>query len=192
VDLIHQRAHAAYGGVRFEPEIKIQKQLSITPFVEASFWWVGGDRGNPFQSNEDFVSFEDVDTFLIIEDNDFGLDIDCNYNAFKMEIGARFETFELSFRFGTFRALFAPHQDVYGKPPWGPSYRRLIGNELDIRLEWRLKESVKVRFGAAFLFDAYFLDDFVRARSIQMGAATPGIGTGMESALGMAELELEF
>ena len=191
-DKIHQRAHAAYGGIRVEPEIKLQKQLSITPFVEASFWWIGGDRGDPYQSNEDFISFEDVDTFMIVEDNDFGLDIDCNYNAIKTEIGVRFETFELSIRFGSFRVNFAPHQDLYGKAPWGASYHRLIGNEIDLRVEWRLKESVRVRIGAGFLFDAFFLDDTTRARSMLMGNPAPGHGSGRETAMGIAELMLEF
>jgi hypothetical protein len=191
-ELTHQRSHAGYGGIRFEPEIKLDKQLSITPFAECSFWWVGGDRGDPFESNEDYVSFEDVDTFLIMEDNDFGLDIDCNYNAFKAEMGVRFETFEIAIRIGSFRTLFAPNQDVYGKPPGGrSSYRRLLGNEVDLLVEWRLKESVRVKFGAAFLFDAYFLDDFSRARALLI-TGSPSGGTGTDAALGMAEILLEF
>ncbi|MHC4779178.1 MAG: hypothetical protein ACYTFG_11435 [Planctomycetota bacterium] len=188
-DLVHQRAHAAYGGFRIEPEIKLEKELTITPFVEASFWWVGGDRGNPYQSNEDYVSFEDVDTFLILEDNEFGLDVDCNYNAVKTEIGVRFETFELSFRFGTFRANFAPDQDLYGKAPMGAHFRRLLGNELDIRFNWKLKESVHIGLAAAFLFDGFFWDDTVRSRFI---GVTPASGTGTDAAMGVAELKVVF
>ncbi|GEM_PF-3593557 len=178
-ELIHQGAHAGYGGVRVEPEIKIEKQLSFTPFAEFSLWWIGGDRGDPHQSNHDYVSFEDVDTFLIMEDNEFGLDVDSNYNAIKAEIGARFETVELSVRFGTFHALFPPSHDVYGNPPdGGSSYRKLYGNELNIRLSWKVKECVKLGLGAGLLFDAFFWKDTLGARE--------------EMSLGIAEIMVEF
>ncbi|MHC5039905.1 MAG: hypothetical protein ACYTHM_21575 [Planctomycetota bacterium] len=188
-DLAHQRAHAAYGGARVEPEIKLGKALSLTPFFECSFWWLSGDRGDPYQSNEDYVSFEDVDTFLIMEDNEFGLDVDCNYNAIKVELGARLETITLSIRIGSFRANYAPHQDLYGKPPYGASFKRLMGNEVDILFEWRFKECVRVKLGAAFLFDGFFWDETVRSR----GTGTSfGAGTGTDAALAMAELGMEF
>lgn len=190
-DKVHQESHAAYAGFRLEPEIKVAKDTAVIPFGEFSFWFVGGDRGDPYANeNNDFISMEDVDTFLIMEDNDFGLDVDCNYRAFKGEVGVRFETMELSVRYGVFHVLYAPNQTAYGAPPFGgKSFSRELGNEVDLRFTLKLQECVKINLVAAFLFDAFFWDETVRARGLR---PNPWESTGTDAAMGLAELLLEF
>jgi len=187
-DKTHQGAHAFYAGFRVEP--KVSKEPDFRPFFELSFWWVGGDDGNPLDNNRDFVSFEDVDTLLIMESNDVGLDVDCNYRALKWEIGFKLETFEFSIRYGMFYLIHTPDHGYYGSPPGGRvHFSKLLGNEVDVRFSFKLQEHLTVSAVAAILFDAQFWDQTTEARGVR---PLPWHGSGREAALGQLELKLEF
>ncbi len=187
-DKTHQASHAFYAGARFEP--KVLDAPDFRPFFEMSYWWVGGDDGNPMRENRDFVSYESVGTLLIMESSSVGLDVDCNYRALKWELGFKLETFEFSVRYGMFHLIHSPYKPYYKYPPDGANhYSKILGNEVDVRFSIKVQEHLSVSAVAAMVFDAMFWDESTESRGVR---PLPWQGSGTDAGLGYLEIKLEF
>lgn len=140
---IKQLAFAGYGGGRYTfPDTPWQ------PFVEASYWWVSGDRDNTDRRQQNFLSYEDVNDALIIEDGLYGFDIDTNYEAIKCKAGFKpGKDWELSALYGSFsraRDRRAPDK---------------LGDEFDFNLRWDYTEDTTFKARLGFLTDSDYITE---------------------------------
>jgi len=183
-------SHSAYGihaGGRMEiplSDLGVSASTSAQNlFLDVSWWYLSGDDGDVLQDNEDFVSFESVESSLIIEGARYGFDIDTNYWAIKGEFGLRTEWGELSLFYGTYRLNERPIND-------GGAFKERLGNELDIRLRlFQPIENVEIAVAAAFLFDSNYFDSFVRFNS--SNPARPD-RAGTSEQMFVAEVKVKF
>jgi hypothetical protein len=107
------------------------------------------------------MSFESVESGLLVEGGTYGFDIDTNYRAVKIEVGLNIEFLRLSVFWGNYWANHAPLGNVGSTA----NIRDRIGNEVDIRLNVRLRENVHLGIAAAFLFQSDFFPGLVRERN---------------------------
>lgn len=66
-------------------------QMAGKPWVELAYWLLSGDKDSTDTKEDRFLSYENVDQFLILESDTFGLDIDTNYKAIKVSGGMFFD-----------------------------------------------------------------------------------------------------
>lgn len=186
--------HAAYGlyaGGRVElPLNMLGLSAAATSgevvFLDVSWWNLTGDKGNPFQSNNDYVSFESVESSLILEGARYGFDIDTNYWALKSELGIETSWGSLSIFYGSYRLLEKP----VGNSGSSSLFKERLGNELDIRLRlFQPIENVEIGFAAAFLFDANYFNSV--ASFYSGNPARPG-RAGTSEQLYVAEVKIKF
>lgn len=140
---IKQLAFAGYGGARCT-----FKDNPWQPFVEASYWWISGDKDNTDRRQQNFISYEDVNDTLIIEDGQYGFDIDTNYEALKCKAGFKpnKET-ELSVLFGTFQR--ARDRRAHDK----------LGDEIDFGFKWDYTEDATFKARLGLLSDSDYISE---------------------------------
>ena len=142
-------------------------------FLDGSFWHLSGDDGNPFQANEDFVSFESVQSGLLLEGAQYGFDIDTNYHAVKVEAGLNVEWMSLSFFWGHYALNHAPIGNVGSTA----AIRQQLGNEFDLRLRFMdlPVDNVEIGLALAFLSQADFFRGLTRERNrLEFGSGNIG------------------
>lgn len=121
-------------------------------FFDASFWYISGDDDDPNrETNNDLVTYEDIDTTLIMEDNDYGLDVDQNYWAIKFKTGCSLkpltkEDIRLEILYAHFSAIDAP----------GNRSKRM-GDEVDIRVIWEYSPDLMFALSCGFLFNSRYM-----------------------------------
>jgi hypothetical protein len=151
---VWQEAWAGYGGLRYF----FKGAEPADPYVEISGWYVSGDAGDTAAKNNDFLSFESVDSAMILE-GDLGLDVDCNYWAVKGEAGVKLpvpgNALKLVLFAGYFHLLRVPAA-WEGTPR---EDRARLGIEADARLVWAVCEEVEFFASYGFLGDAQFLHE---------------------------------
>jgi hypothetical protein len=167
-----QKSWAWYSGGRIEVPFSLlgvdgANTSGQLLFVDGSYWHVSGDDGDPNQANEDFLSFESVQSGLLVEGSDYGFDIDTNYHAVKVEAGVVLECLSLSVFWGNYWLNHAPVGNVGSTA----AIRQRLGNELDLRL--RLMnlpvDNVEILFAAGILFQSSFFSTLVRQRDALEG-----------------------
>ncbi|MBI2921335.1 MAG: hypothetical protein HYY18_09660 [Planctomycetes bacterium] len=158
--------------------------LPFKPALDASFWFLTGDRGDPSDHvNRDFVSYENIDDALVVEDDVFGLDIDSNYFAPKLRLSGetkllkdgdlRLELFYAYFR------LWREPEKAGGATELDPGRR--LGHELDLRVSWDVNEQATISIFGGALLDSQWL------------ASKDAYGTGRREAyVGGVELRVAF
>lgn len=109
-----------------------------------------------------FSAYEGVNDLMILEDNYFGYDWDSNYTAFKFYGGATLsaaakDDLELRAIVGITKAT----EDVF--TPTGEDDD--LGNEVDIRIRWRLTRQTVIKLDLAFLFGSDLLEEAMRSIS---------------------------
>lgn len=173
-----QKSWGWYSGGRFEVPVQMLGLASAATsgqvvFVDGSYWHLSGDDGNPFQANEDFVSFESVESGLLLEGAQYGFDIDTNYSAVKVEVGLTLEWMTLSLFWGNYWLNKAPIGNVGSTA----AIRQRLGNEFDVRL--RLTDlpvdNVEIGCALAFLTQADFFRGLTRERNrLEFGSGNIG------------------
>ncbi|MCI0340406.1 MAG: hypothetical protein L0216_04530 [Planctomycetales bacterium] len=195
-----QKSYAWYAGGRFEIPLSLLGLTEQTSgnvfFLDCSYWYLSGDAGNPYQANEDYVSFESVDSALILEGAEHGLDVDTNYWAIKWEGGITADLFSCSIFYGMYRLNRPPFGTVGGQSPSNPNpIGQRLGNEIDLRLRWYPIPNVEIGVALAFLFDSNFFDSATRARAAQAGgppADSAPNRTGDNAQLVIADVKFKF
>lgn len=177
-ETVDQSAWAGYLGGRYNFDTEYK------PYIDLSFWYISGDDGDVDDSggidNEDFVSYEYVNSSMIMEDSTFGLDVDSNYWAVKFEGGFTTTTGlrpdDLAFRlfYGFFQLNEEP--DRVGLAMGGPGLEIEddLGHEVDFNITWTYNESLSMNFGAAWLWSADFFGDRTGPTSMNTGAYETG------------------
>ncbi|MCU0723993.1 MAG: hypothetical protein MUC63_10345 [Planctomycetes bacterium] len=151
---VWQEAWAGTAGARF----LFGGAGALDPYLEVSAAYLSGDSGDLAEKNNDYLSFESVDSALILE-SAWGLDVDCNHWAVKAEGGLK-----LPVAGNTLKAvLFAGYFELVRAPAaWKGTERedrRRLGFEVDARLAWTVCEEVEFFAAYAFLGDAQFFHE---------------------------------
>ena len=144
---LKQDSFAAYAGVNYSFKV-----ANFSPGFDASYWFVKGDNSPGGNTNNDFVSYENIDDTLIVEENNYGLDIDTNYEAlkFRFNLGWNLNTedeVENDLVFSILYALFHQEQSERNQP-------EKIGDEIDVSVLWNYSPNLKFFAAAGWLFDA--------------------------------------
>ena len=153
---ITQQAFGGYLGIRYEvkPTEKSGPFARWRPYFDLSYWWISGDK-NPYdRRNQDFLTYEDVDTTLVLEEDRYGCDLDTNYEALKVIIGCKPHTkVRLYMVFANIRKA----RDYTAKDR--------IGREIDFVIRWQYTEDLSFRFGLGYVWQAdYMLGGFAGRR----------------------------
>ena len=141
-------AFGAYVGTKFKYE-----NSDFKPYADLSFWYISGDDDDPKRhKNNDFVSYEDIDSSLIMEENDYGLDVDSNYWSIKFKTGMKLnpifnEEMRLELLYGHFRAIDS-----------APGRSKRMGDEIDVRVVWEYSPDLVFSLAAGFLFNSRYMD----------------------------------
>jgi hypothetical protein len=155
---IRQSAWAGRAGARLPFD-----SLPFHPALDASFWVLTGDRGDPTDHvNRDFVSYENIDEALVVEDDLYGLDIDSNYFSPRLRLSGsakiladrdlRFEVMYAYFR------LWREPEKAGGTAELDPGRR--LGHEVDVRVAWDINEHASISlFGGALLDSQWLASD---------------------------------
>jgi hypothetical protein len=138
---VKQLAFAGYGGAKYT-----FTRSYWLPFVEASYWWVSGDKDNTDKRQQNFLSYEDVNDALIIEDGQYGFDIDTNYEAIKCKAGFKpGKDWEFSVLYGSF------HRARDRRSP------DKLADEFDFNLKWDYTEDTTFKARLGFLSDTDYI-----------------------------------
>jgi hypothetical protein len=155
--------HNAFAG---RAGVKYNFQAAHNPWLEGAFWYITGDDADlddDSPDNEDFVSYEDVDDFVIVEDNLLGLDIDSNYYAFKVKGGLTFglrdaDDTALIFQYGYFHLTEEPDRAGVARANADLNIDEDLGSEIDLKINWAYSKSLSLYFLTGFLFGADFFE----------------------------------
>ncbi len=162
-DAVDQKASAYRLGGRYNLE------HDLKPYVDLSMWNLSGDNGEIDSDNEDFISYENVQSTLIMEGNLLGLDLDSNYNAIKLEAGitTQFdinkdgtgEEVTIKLLYGTFSLTEKPEK--VGRI--ATQVDRLgiddaLGSEIDIVATLKYSDSLSFTFGIGMVSGADFFE----------------------------------
>ena len=130
-------------------------------WIELNFTLYSGDDSDtaPFDEEQgQFLSYENVNDFLIIEDMYFGLDVDTNYTAFKIMGGAAFDmaggkkNVELQAGIG----FFTTTEDVSTTPG---NTDDALGTEIDVKGTYHLNKQASILLQLGFLTGSDLLEE---------------------------------
>jgi hypothetical protein len=147
-------------------------------WVEASIWWLTGDR-NPSDSHDQaFQSYENVDQFLVLEDDEVGLDFDTNYRALKLSAGwglgpGLLSPGDLGGRLDL--GWFELDEALPGVFGTGLTGRDDLGIELDASVVWQAFEALDFRVRGGWLFSSEVLEAITPGRRADAFALTAGM-----------------
>ncbi|GEM_PF-3053041 len=158
-DMVPHEAYAAYAGFL----LKYKDASEMHPYLDVSAWFLSGDEADEHEKNEDFLSFESVNSFMILE-SDLGLDIDCNYWAVKAEVGTRLPYSASDFQIRILGGMFSLLETPLGMVDEEES----LGIEVDVYLTWDVAEGASLFMGAGFLSGAKFFDEMMGVESSTM------------------------
>ncbi len=149
---VTQQAFAGYLGGRYEMRSKGDDGSLMAkwrPYLDFSYWWVGGDKSPHDMRNQDFIAYEAVDSTLIMEEGRYGLDMDTNYEAVKLIAG--FHPWKEVQAWVTL-ANFRRARDYTAKDR--------LGREIDVQVKWQYTGDLAFRFGMGFVVQSdYMLGD---------------------------------
>ena len=145
---IIQQAFGGYVGIRYEAK-PTEESGAFThwrPYFDISYWWISGDKNPHDKRNQDFLTYEDVDTTLILEEDRYGCDLDTNYEALKLIVGCKPRS---EVRIYIVFANFRRARDYTAKDR--------IGRELDFVIKWQYTEDLSLKFGLANVWQADYM-----------------------------------
>jgi len=161
-----QSAQAFRFGARYNVEHELK------PYADLSYWSLSGDKGKDgdgavgginASDNEDFISYENVQSTLILEGNLLGLDLDSNYTAIKVEAGittsidinkdGKGEPVDLKLLMGMFTLVEEPDVNTYGR-----GYDDALGTEIDLVATLKYTESLAFSLGLGFVTGADYFE----------------------------------
>ncbi|TET35664.1 MAG: hypothetical protein E3J72_10985 [Planctomycetota bacterium] len=150
---IKQLAAGGYLGLRYTYKTKPPKgvspsQVGWKPFFEVKYWGLTGDSDQNNRRQQNFISLEDWDEFIVAESDEYGFDIDTNVEAYKFAAGFQpYKNMEFIFQYGHF--LRADDKTAGDK----------IGDEIDLKLSWEPDESLRFEVGVGTLYNSVFLQN---------------------------------
>jgi len=191
---------------RFGGRYKLEHDLK--PYFDLSYWYLSGDDGDPNEDNEDFVSYENVQSTLILEDNLLGLDLDSNYTAIKLEAGittsldvnsdGQAEEIALKLLYGMFDLNEEPDRvGITLVPPMPVNTPALVGidddlgTEIDITATLKYTDNLSFTLGMGIVSGADFFDSGADTNA----DGIPDVGYRMDDAdmrLYMFDTRLKF
>ncbi len=147
------------GGTAFNLGGHYDLQGDSAPWVELQFTILSGDD-DPLDTDVDqFLSYENVNDFMIIESNLFGANVGTNYTAVKLMGGLSFtagggdkNNVSLSGGLGFFTAT----EDINVGGTIGNTDE--LGNEFDVKLTYMYSKAVSIDVAVAFLFGSEVLE----------------------------------
>jgi hypothetical protein len=147
------------GGTAFNIGGHFDFEGDSAPWVELQITMLSGDDDPADGDFDQFLSYENVNDFLIIESNVFGANIGTNYFAIKAMGGLSFtagggekNNMSLTGGFGVFTAS----EDITVGGSVGDTDK--IGSELDVKLTYWYSKAVSMDVAAAFLFGSEVLE----------------------------------
>jgi len=160
---IIQQAFGGYMGIRYEtkPTGRSGPFARWRPYFDISYWWISGDK-NPYDKrNQDFLTYEDVDTTMILEEDRYGCDLDTNYEALKLIVGCKPHS---KVRMYIVLANVRRARDYTAKDR--------IGREIDLVIRWQYTEDLSFKFGLANVWQAdYMLEGSASGRHLCIAVA---------------------
>jgi hypothetical protein len=147
------------GGTAFSLGGHYDLQGEGSPWVGLEFTILSGDDDLADTDVDSFLSYENVNDFLIIESNMFGLNINTNYTAIKIMGGISFtagggDKNNISVSGGL--GLFTATEDINVGGTIGNTDE--IGTEFDVKLTYSYSKAVSMDVAVAFLFGSEVLE----------------------------------
>lgn len=126
-------------------------QTQGNPFIDVSWWSITGDDATTADEDEEYVSLESNNEFLILESVEYGLNVRSNYTAIRVSGGMTTnlnvtgasnasDNLDLVARLGSFKL-----EEDNGAADDS------IGTEIDVEATWHLNSAVDVFAAVAFL-----------------------------------------
>lgn len=169
---LDQSGQAFQFGARYVPAMENLKNY----WAELKYSKISGDENPADSDNEQFMSYENVDDFIVMESNDFGLDWDANYKAWKLKVGANdiaalgeFGKISATLKYG----MFKTDETVYTIDATGAGGTLAgttnqfaaigsgdkLGNEFDLNVELSHSKNVRFYWTYGLLMGSDALDD---------------------------------
>ena len=145
-------------------------------WVELNFTMLSGDDSTD-GDNSYFVSYENINDFVIIEDMYFGLDVDSNYTAIKimggllLDLGAGKKNLELQLNIG----FFSTTEDVVST---GGAQEDGLGTEVDVKAKYHLNKQAALVLNLGVLTSSDILEGMT---TFTVGAASADDATWLAS-----------
>ena len=147
------------GGTAFSLGGHYDLQGDSAPWVELSFTILSGDDDLADTDIDTFLSYENVNDFMIVESNTFGLNLGTNYTAIKIMGGMSFtagggdkNNVSLTGKLGIFTAT----EDINVGGTIGNTDE--LGTEFDVKLSYLFSKAVSMDVALAFLFGSEVLE----------------------------------
>lgn len=141
--------------MRFGGCYKLEHELK--PYVGLSYWSLSGDKDPTDKKQQNFISYENVQSTMILEDQLSGLDLDTNYTAIKIDAGittsldinkdGKGEEVNVTLLIGMFNAVESGDIDD------------ALGTEIDIKATLKYTPSLSFTLGLGMLSGAKFFED---------------------------------
>lgn len=130
-------------------------------WVEVSFILYSGDDDATDEEVNSFMSYENINDFIIIEDMNFGLDVDTNYSAFKVMGGLSFgvaggkDNLELQAGVG----FFTTTEDVVMSASPAGTEDDALGTEIDVKVKYHLSKQARLNLNFGVLTGSDILEE---------------------------------
>ena len=140
------RSFAVFGGIRYY----LGGLGEMRPWVDLSYWEISGDDNGNDSRNGNFVSLEANNDTIVLENAYYGLDIDTNYRAFKLKGGLNLSSdWSVEGMYSFFEL-----QDNSNGTAANSSNSDKLGDEIDIKVNYRATDYLNFQFASGWLFDA--------------------------------------
>ena len=147
------------GGTAFNIGGRFDLEGDSAPWVELNITMLSGDD-DPLDTDIDqFLSYENVNDFMIVESNTYGINLGTNYRAIKIMGGMSFtagggEKNNVTLSGGL--GFFTASEDIAAGGSVGNTDK--IGTEFDVKLAYWYSRAVSIDVGFAMLFGSEVLE----------------------------------
>lgn len=147
------------GGTAFNLGAHLDLDGDMAPWLEVQLTMLSGDDDPLDADRDEFLSYENVNDFMIVESNVFGINLGTNYRAIKIMGGVSLTSgggdknnVALSGGLGFFTAS----EDIAAGGPVGNTDE--IGTEFDVKLAYWYSRAVSIDVAFAMLFGSEVLE----------------------------------
>jgi hypothetical protein len=147
------------GGTAFSLGGHFDIEGDMAPWIELQITMLSGDDDAGDSDVDQFLSYENVNDFMIVESNTFGINLGTNYRAIKIMGGLSLtagggdkNNVTLSGGLG----IFTASEDIAAGGSVGDTDK--IGTEFDVKLAYWYSRAVSIDVAAAFLFGSEVLE----------------------------------
>ena len=163
-DTLDAGGWAARGGLKYEFDNPNK------PWISLEYWMLSGDDDEDDADLDGFVSYENVNDFLIGEHSLYGLDVDTNYTALKVKGGVSTQVggknLDLSAKLGFFS--FTEDAPLDSTP--GALREDELGSELDFTMKLDYTKNVSFDLTIAWLWSADALELYTDSEEDSLSA----------------------